>query len=87
MQQVQNSKTCITLKRNLRIYWKFGNKLILSISCDQCRNNIISESLNGPLKGYSVMHTRPHISSELKCYSQILCGGSTENFKILVILY
>ncbi len=49
MQQVQYSKTCITLKCNLQIDWKFGNKLILSISSEQCHKNIISESRNGPL--------------------------------------
>ena len=49
MQQMQYSKTSITLKRNLRIDWKFGNKLILSISSEQCHKNTISESRNGPL--------------------------------------
>ncbi len=50
MQQVQYSKTCITFKYNLRIDWKFGNKLILSISTEQCYKNDFSESQNGPLK-------------------------------------
>ncbi len=35
MQQVQYNKMCITLKRNLRIEWKFGHRLILSISTEQ----------------------------------------------------
>ena len=51
MQQVQYSKTCMTLKRNLRIDWKFGTKLILSTSTEQCHKNNISESQNGPLIG------------------------------------
>ncbi len=49
MQQVQYSKTCITLKRNLRTDWTFGIKLILSVSSEQCPKNIISESRNAPL--------------------------------------
>ena len=50
MQQVQYNKMCITLKRNLRIDWKFGQKLILSISTEQCHKNNILRSQNGPLK-------------------------------------
>ena len=49
MQQVQNNKTCITLKRNLRIDWKFGHQLILSISTEERYKNSISKSRNGPL--------------------------------------
>ncbi len=33
------NKTCITHKRDLRIDWKFENKLILNISIDLCYNN------------------------------------------------
>ena len=51
MQQVQYNKTCITLKSNLRIDWKFGHWLILSISTEQCHKNSISKSRNGPLTG------------------------------------
>ena len=50
MQQVQYSKMCITLKCNFRIDWKFGNKLILPKSSEQCYKNIIPQSRNGPLK-------------------------------------
>ncbi len=49
MQQVQYNKMCITLKRNLRTEWKFGHRLILSISTEQCHKNSISKSQNGPL--------------------------------------
>ncbi len=55
MQQLQYSKTCITLKRNPRFDWKFGNKLILCISTDQCHKNNISKSQNGPLKHIAKM--------------------------------
>ena len=50
MQQGQHSKTWITFKRNLRIDWKFGSKLSVSISTEQCHKNNISESQNGPLR-------------------------------------
>ena len=43
MQEVLYSKTCITLESNLKIDWKFGNELILSISSEQCHKNIISD--------------------------------------------
>ncbi len=43
------SKTCITHKRNLRIDWKFGNKLFSSISIDVCYKNSMLWSQNGPL--------------------------------------
>ncbi len=36
MQEVQYSKTCITLKSNLQIDWKFGKKLI----CLHLLNNV-----------------------------------------------
>ena len=41
------SKTCITLKRKLRFDWKFGNKLILSISTELCHKSIMIELQNG----------------------------------------
>ncbi len=37
--QEYNSKICIALKNSLRIDWKFGNKLILSISTELCDKN------------------------------------------------
>ncbi len=37
-------KTCISLKLNLRIDWKFGHKLILTVSTEQCHKNSISKS-------------------------------------------
>ncbi len=43
------SKTRITHKHNLRINWKFGNKLISSISIDLCYKNSMLGSQNGPL--------------------------------------
>ncbi len=49
MQQVQYNKMSGTLKHNLRIEWKFGHRLILSISNEQGHKNSISESQNGPL--------------------------------------
>ena len=49
MQQVQYNKMSITLERNLRIVWKFGHRLILSISTEQSHKNSISKSQNGPL--------------------------------------
>ena len=49
MQQAQCNKTGITLKPNLRIDWKFGHKLTLSIFTEQCHKNSISKSQNGPL--------------------------------------
>ncbi len=55
LDHVTYSKTCITHKRKLRIDWKFGNKLILSIStelslkvsitrnsCAPCEHTIVS---------------------------------------------
>ena len=52
MQQVRYVKTCISLKRNLRIEWKFGHyKLILNLSTEKCHQNSISKSQNGPLTG------------------------------------
>ena len=50
MQQVQYNKTCIILKRDLRIDWKFGDELILSISTEQC-NNIASQNHEMDLQG------------------------------------
>ena len=44
------SKTYITHKRNLGIDWKFGNKLISSISIDLCYKNSMLGSQNGPLR-------------------------------------
>ena len=49
MQQVQYNKMCLNPKRNLRIEWKFGHSLILSISTEQCHKHSISKSQNGPL--------------------------------------
>ena len=46
------SKTCITHKRNLRIDWTFGNKLIFSISTDLCHKISMLGSQNGPLNWY-----------------------------------
>ena len=54
MQQVQYNKMHKTLKHNLRIDWKFGNKLILSVSTEQCHKNNNSESRNGPLRGWMI---------------------------------
>ncbi len=51
MQQVQYNKTCITLKRNLRIDWKFGNKLISSISTELSHKSSMLGSQNGRLSG------------------------------------
>ena len=56
MQQVQYNKTCITRKRNLRIDWKFGHKLILSISTEKSHKNNISKSQNGRLR--TVQHNK-----------------------------
>ena len=43
------SKMCITHNRNLRIDWKFWNKLIQSISTELCHKNSMLGSQNGPL--------------------------------------
>ena len=51
MQHYDIVKTCITHKQNLRIDWKFGNKLILSVSTELCHKNVMLGSQNGPLSG------------------------------------
>ena len=49
---LQYSNTCKTSKHNLRIDWKIGNKLILSISAELCHKISMLRSQNGPLNGF-----------------------------------
>ncbi len=59
------SKTCIAHKRNLRINWKFGNKLISSISTEQCHKNSTLGLQNEPLTKFGE-------SGNLCMHSQLL---------------
>ncbi len=60
MQHVQYNKTCINLKRILRIDWKIVHKLILSISIEQCHKSSIAKSRNGPLTEASFIESHGH---------------------------
>ena len=73
MQQVQYNKTCITLKHNLRIDWKFGHERILSISTKQCHKRSISKSQNGPLKLRLIIHSNNQDFLHILVQNLLLC--------------
>ncbi len=70
------SKTCINHKRNLRIDWKFGNKLILSVSIELCHRNSMLGSQNGLLIYYMYKNTCPEYKDWCK-FSSCLGAQST----------